>query len=222
MGAKKLVKKTSETAAKKQKRKTAKKKITISSKKISKVSVKKTTKKQREKTAKKKILSKKPVVRKLSRKRKKKPIRKIMTTKKPPISQKRVSKKSEHERKIALRKLLINKREEILREAKEEISKYIKGETSQLVETALDDGDWSIINLIEDINLRQLSTHKETLLKIDEALRKLDEGTYGTCEECGDAINEARLKVMPFAIYCIDCQEKREHLEKIETANIPH
>ena len=103
-----------------------------------------------------------------------------------------------------------------MREAKNEIAKYIKGETRQLVESALDDGDWSVIDLSEDISLRQLSAHRGTLLKIDEALRKLDEGTYGICEDCGEAINEGRLKVLPFAIYCVECQEKLEQMEKIE------
>jgi DnaK suppressor protein len=124
-------------------------------------------------------------------------------------------KKSEEERRVALRNALIKKREEIVREAKSEISKYIKGETRQLVDTALDNGDWSIIDLSEDISLKQLSTHRETLLRIDEALRKLGEGTYGKCEDCGEDISEERLKVLPFAIYCRDCQEKKELLEKI-------
>ena len=124
--------------------------------------------------------------------------------------------KSEAERKAALRKTLIAKREAIVKEAKSEISKYIKGETRQLVDTALDDGDWSVVDLSEDISLRQLSTHKDTLRKIDEALRKLDEGTYGICEDCGEEISEERLKILPFAIYCTDCQERREQIEEME------
>lgn len=116
----------------------------------------------------------------------------------------------------ALRKLLIQKREQIVKEAKIEISKYIKGETRQLVDTALDDGDWSVIDLSEDISLRQLGTHREVMVKIDAAIRKLDEGTYGICEDCGGKISKERLKVLPFAIYCRDCQEKIEQLEAIE------
>lgn len=127
-----------------------------------------------------------------------------------------LSKKPEEERKSALRSALIKKREEIVKEAKSEISKYIKGETKQLVDTALDDGDWSVIDLSEDISLRKLSSHRETLLKIDESLRKLKEGTYGKCEDCGEDISEERLKVLLFAIYCRDCQEKREFLEEIQ------
>lgn len=123
---------------------------------------------------------------------------------------------TEEKRKELLRKFLINKREEIVKEAKIEIARYLKGETKQLVETALDDGDWSVIDLSEDINFKRLETHRENLAKIDEALRKLSEGTYGICEDCGEEIPRERLEVMPFAILCRDCQEKREEMEKLE------
>ncbi len=128
----------------------------------------------------------------------------------------RAAKMAEEERKIALRRSLLQKREDIVREVKNEISKYIKGETRQLVDTALDDGDWSVVDLSEDISFKHMSTHRENLLKIDEALRKLSEGTYGVCEDCGEVISEARLKILPFAIYCTDCQERREQFEEFE------
>ena len=140
--------------------------------------------------------------------------RKIIAKTSPP--KKPVRAESEEETKSALRKVLLRKRADLLQVIKTEISKYIKGETRQLVDTALDDGDWSVVDLTEDISLRHLSAHRETLLKIDESLRKLNEGTYGLCEDCGDVINEERLKILPFAIYCIDCQERREKLEEIE------
>jgi DnaK suppressor protein len=124
--------------------------------------------------------------------------------------------KPEERRRAALRSTLVKKREELVREAKEEISKYIRGETKQLVDTALDNGDWSVVDLSEDISFKQLSTHRETLLKVDEALRKIEEGTYGRCEDCGEDISVERLKVLPFAIYCVDCQEKREQLAELQ------
>lgn len=134
--------------------------------------------------------------------------------------EKNVKKAKKQQKKIskseALRKLLIQKREQIVKEAKLEISKYIKGETRQLVDTALDDGDWAVVDLSEDISLRQLGMHREVMVKIDAALGKLQEGTYGICEDCGGKISEERLKVLPFAIYCKDCQEKIEQLEAIE------
>jgi DnaK suppressor protein len=123
------------------------------------------------------------------------------------------------ERNESLRKLLIQKRQEIIKESKTEIKKYVAGEKRQLVETVLDEGDLSVVDLAEDINLKQLSTHRDTLQKIDIALRKFDEGTYGTCDECGDEISVERLMIMPFAILCRDCQEEREIREKIEKDN---
>lgn len=123
---------------------------------------------------------------------------------------------TEEKRREILRKFLIKKREEIIKEAKTEIARYLKGETKQLVETALDDGDWSVIDLSEDINFKRLETHRENLARIDEALRKLKEGTYGICEDCGEEIPKERLEVMPFAILCRDCQEKKEEMEKLE------
>lgn len=122
----------------------------------------------------------------------------------------------ERQRKDRLRKALIQRREKIVKDSKAEIKKYISGEKRQLVETVMDDGDLSVVDLSEDISLKQLSTHRETLIKIDAALKKLDEGTYGICEDCGDTISEERLKVIPFAILCRDCQEKKELMDKFE------
>ncbi len=120
------------------------------------------------------------------------------------------------DRTFQLRKELLSQRGAILGEAKKEISRIISGENRQIVETALDDGDWSVVDLSEDISFKQLSTHRENLTKIDEALRKLSEGTYGICEDCGEEIDIERLKVMPFAIYCKEDQERREVMEAME------
>jgi DnaK suppressor protein len=46
---------------------------------------------------------------------------------------------------------------------------------------------------------------EETLADVERALAKLDEGTYGTCERCGQVIGEARLEAMPAARFCITC-----------------
>src|SRR4051812_8645806 len=52
-------------------------------------------------------------------------------------------------------------------------------------------------------------TLRETLQEINEALAKLEAGTYGRCESCGGSISEARLEAMPAAKFCIDCASKR-------------
>jgi len=56
----------------------------------------------------------------------------------------------------------------------------------------------------------------ETLNKIDAALRRLEENTYGDCFECGDEISQARLRALPFAVRCKDCEEAREVAEQRE------
>ncbi len=117
------------------------------------------------------------------------------------------------------RKALLRKRREILREAKDQIADSISGDIRQSVDTALDEGDFAEINIREDINLRRLSIYRDVLVEIDEALRKIDEGSYGICEECGNEIGRTRLAVMPGARYCIDCQEAKERIEKIEHQN---
>lgn len=119
-------------------------------------------------------------------------------------------------RRETLEKILTKKKEEILKEVKEEIGDHFEGDRKVEVETALDDGDWSVVDLAEDIDIAILEKHKDTLNKIDEALRKLEEGTYGICNDCGQEISEKRLKALPFAIYCIECQQRREELEEIE------
>lgn len=125
--------------------------------------------------------------------------------------------KIDSERKDRLKKMLNKMKEQILQEAREEMKKFQTGEKRQIVEAVMDDADLSAIDLSEDISLKQLSTHRDILKKIEEALRKLEEGTYGICEMCGDDISEERLKVLPFAIYCRDCQENIEMMEKFES-----
>jgi DnaK suppressor protein len=54
---------------------------------------------------------------------------------------------------------------------------------------------------------------RQQLEQIEAALQRLDEGTYGMCVECGEAIPPARLRVLPYACRCIRCQERQERKE---------
>ena len=58
-----------------------------------------------------------------------------------------------------------------------------------------------------------LAQARRQLEHIEAALRRLDEGTYGMCAECGEAIPPARLRVLPYACRCIRCQERQERKE---------
>ncbi|MEO5359297.1 MAG: TraR/DksA family transcriptional regulator [Nitrospirota bacterium] len=121
-----------------------------------------------------------------------------------------------NERSKSIRKILLQERQAILKEAKTEIGNFVKGDEKQLVEAAIDDGDWSVVDVNEDIILQKLHHHKLKLNKIDEALRKLNDGSYGICDDCGIEISEARLRVLPYAVHCVECKEKREKIEQVE------
>lgn len=57
----------------------------------------------------------------------------------------------------------------------------------------------------QDTTLRMLEKEEDVLLEIDEALRRVDEGTYGVCEMSGKPIPKARLNVIPWARYRVEC-----------------
>ena len=59
-------------------------------------------------------------------------------------------------------------------------------------------------------NLGQVGEQNKTLQKIDEALHRIDDGTYGICEMCGQLIRKARLQHLPFAHTCMECQSEME------------
>ena len=50
----------------------------------------------------------------------------------------------------------------------------------------------------------------QTLESVNRALSRMDEGTYGVCEHCGERINPARLDVLPYATLCVGCQSRAE------------
>jgi DnaK suppressor protein len=68
----------------------------------------------------------------------------------------------------------------------------------------------------EEIEFSLVQMKSETLNKINDALVRLEQGTYGNCFECGEEIAEKRLRALPFAVRCKECEEARETAEKRE------
>ena len=113
-----------------------------------------------------------------------------------------------------LKKMLEDRRRELLNEVQGRIRDVrLEGNKDRDV---LDQGESSEVDIQEDIEFALIQMKSETLTKIDAALRRLEEGTYGDCFECGDQISEARLRALPFAVRCIDCEEARETAEQRE------
>ena len=61
-----------------------------------------------------------------------------------------------------------------------------------------------------DLDLVLIDIGTASLRAIDRAIESLDEGTYGLCTRCESPIGEARLRALPFAVYCRDCETARE------------
>jgi DnaK suppressor protein len=68
----------------------------------------------------------------------------------------------------------------------------------------------------EDLEFALVQMKSETLNKINYALARLDQGDYGYCYDCGEEIAEKRLRALPFAVRCKDCEEARENAEQRE------
>ena len=110
-----------------------------------------------------------------------------------------------------LKKMLDNRRRELMAEVQGRM-RDVRTEGNK-ERDALDQGESSEVDIQEDIELALIQMKSETLNKIEAARRRLDEGTYGDCFECGDEISEARLRALPFAVRCKDCEEARESAE---------
>lgn len=74
----------------------------------------------------------------------------------------------------------------------------------------LDEVESSQVGSQADVDFALLELKAEMLDRITAALAHLDIGSYGRCEECGDDVAEARLRALPFAARCRDCEESRE------------
>ena len=110
-----------------------------------------------------------------------------------------------------LRKMLEDRRRQLVYEVQVKIRDGRRDPTKE--REVLDEGESSEVDIQDEIEFALLQLKAETLHKIDVALRRLDEGAYGQCFECGDQIAEARLRALPFAVRCRDCEEAREPAE---------
>lgn len=97
-------------------------------------------------------------------------------------------------------------REEILKEIGESIK-------SQREVRERDVGDfYDDVDIEKDRQMYHMLGERERqkIKAIDEALEKIEDNEYGICEECGEKINKDRLKILPFARYCVSCQSEIE------------
>lgn len=109
------------------------------------------------------------------------------------------------------------KRYEVLKRMLEDRRREIQEKLRSLRETLPEEAavvkdaeEQSVDDFIQEVDFALMEMKSETLAKIDEAVRRLENGTYGACVECGAEIAEARLVALPFAALCRSCQENEE------------
>jgi DnaK suppressor protein len=68
----------------------------------------------------------------------------------------------------------------------------------------------------EELEFALVQMKSETLNKVNDALSRLEQGSYGNCFDCGEEIAEKRLRALPFAVRCKDCEESKETAEQRE------
>jgi len=117
-----------------------------------------------------------------------------------------------------LRRMLEDRRREILNEVQGKIRDQRDDTTWGKQNEVLDAGESSEVDIQEDIEFALIQMKAETLTKINEALVRLEEGTYGYCSDCGGEISEQRLRALPFAVRCKECEESREVAAQRERA----
>ncbi len=109
------------------------------------------------------------------------------------------------------KKLLNETLDELLNEA----SRTVSG-MSNPNENMPDPLDRATLESDRNFTLRIRDRERKLIGKIKEALERIDGGTYGICEACGEGISEARLKARPVTTLCIDCKKKQETDEKVK------
>lgn len=117
---------------------------------------------------------------------------------------------------LYMKKNFINKIEKILEDEKSSILEKFKQTDMSYIDESGDSVD-AIQAGILALAISQLAVRdKEKLNRINNAMKKITEGTFGLCEECGESISEKRLLINPGFVTCIGCAE---HLEILERKN---
>lgn len=93
--------------------------------------------------------------------------------------------------------------EDTLKKSQRDASGDISGYTYHMADVATDTYD-------REFSLGLASNERSLLYELEDALKKIEDGTFGICEDCKDLITKIRLKAVPYARFCLKCQEKKE------------
>jgi DnaK suppressor protein len=115
---------------------------------------------------------------------------------------------------------LMEMQQTLIRETKTGIGQMLnQGDNNK---GASDYGDLADIEIMDSMKAVQFARQKTRIKAIEEALYKIEEGAYGICQDCEEEIPMGRLKAMPFALRCVECQESYEAGSLEYAEEIPH
>ena len=106
--------------------------------------------------------------------------------------------------------LLEEKREDILKRAQQTLSQDMTLDVDDLP----DEMDLAASEYLQSFTFRLRGREKVFLDKIQKAIERIEEGNFGTCEECGEEISAKRLEARPETTLCIRCKEDQERAER--------
>ncbi|SRR5712692_6182960 len=115
-----------------------------------------------------------------------------------------------------LKAMLDERRREIQAEVQGRMRDVRAAGEGTRVNDVFDAVESSEADIQEDIEFALIQMKSETLNKINDALARLEQGDYGNCFECGEEIAEKRLRALPFAVRCKDCEAAKEVAEQRE------
>jgi DnaK suppressor protein len=103
-------------------------------------------------------------------------------------------------------------RDQILRDASDKLGRDYTVDFKR----GMDEADLATIQNLQSLGLRLVDIRQNELLQLSQAISKLDEGTYGICEDCGEEISEPRLAAMVHATHCLRCAAQTEKLNRTQ------
>ena len=111
---------------------------------------------------------------------------------------------------LEFRNLLMEQKRRLWGELMDDIFRQRGVDLATQYDIPKDPGEQSLLDVLSDAGLAIADVRKDQLTQLEGAQRRLEMGTYGICEECGEPIGLERLRVMPFTPYCIECQKGKE------------
>jgi DnaK suppressor protein len=127
------------------------------------------------------------------------------------ILEKQATLKQKQEKMKAYKLMLTQKINELLSEAGKTVNEMTNGK-----ENYPDPNDRASLESDRNFELRIRDRERKLIMKMQEAIKRIDDGVFGICEVCGGPISEKRLIARPVTTLCIECKTKQEKMEKLK------